>query len=96
MIASGSTEYPTAVSSGPDDPLGKRAKTDGRALGAVGELWLRGPEMFLGYLDSELDEEAFTSDGWVRTGDLATMDEDGFVTIADSGWTSYGAEGEPS
>ena len=49
--------------------------------GKVGELEVSGPEMFLGYLDPEADAEAFTADGWLRTGDLATIDADGYVQI---------------
>lgn len=49
--------------------------------GAEGELELRGAELFLGYLDDGLNEAAFTSDGWFRTGDLGVEDEDGFVAI---------------
>jgi fatty-acyl-CoA synthase len=51
---------------------------EGRPLpaGEVGELQLRGC-VTTGYLDSpELDAEAFTPDGWFRTGDLAWIDED--------------------
>jgi cyclohexanecarboxylate-CoA ligase len=94
----GSTEYPTAISSSPADPLDKRATTDGRPLGPVeirltdesgrdvptgeeGELRLRGPELFLGYLDPALDAETFDDDGWFVTGDLGRRDEGGFVTI---------------
>lgn len=44
-----------------------------------GELWLRGRNMLDGYI-GEADEEAYT-DGWFRTGDLARVDEDGFLYI---------------
>ena len=84
----GSTEYPTASASNDSDPLSKRAHTDGRPIGAAearlaadGELQVRGPELFLGYLDSSLNEEAFTRDGWFRTGDLAHIDADGYIEI---------------
>lgn len=39
-----------------------------------GELWLRGPELFAGYLDASQTDAAVT-DGWFRTGDLATLDD---------------------
>jgi cyclohexanecarboxylate-CoA ligase len=55
--------------------------TDVRA-GEPGELWARGPEMFNGYLDPALDEDAFAPDGWFRTGDLATY-VGGYLTIVD-------------
>jgi cyclohexanecarboxylate-CoA ligase len=84
----GSTEYPTATASNSADAAAKRAQTDGRAIGAAevrvaadGELQVRGPEMFLGYLDSSLNADAFTDDGWLRTGDLARIDDDGYVEI---------------
>lgn len=84
----GSTEYPTATASNESDAVSKRAQTDGRAIGEAelrlapdGELQVRGPELFLGYLDSTLNAAAFTPDGWFRTGDLAHIDADGFVEI---------------
>jgi cyclohexanecarboxylate-CoA ligase len=51
------------------------------AAGQVGELLVSGPECFMGYLDSTLDVEAFTPDGYFRTGDLAIEDRDGYITI---------------
>lgn len=84
----GSTEYPTATASNASDDVLKRAETDGRAIGAAevrladdGELQVRGPELFLGYLDGSLNDDAFTADGWFHTGDLAHIDDDGFVEI---------------
>ncbi|QJY51015.1 AMP-binding protein [Pseudonocardia broussonetiae] len=84
----GSTEHPTATSSNASDPVEKRAQTDGRTIGAAevrlspdGELEVRGPELFLGYLDDALNADAFTGDGWFRTGDLARIDADGYVQI---------------
>jgi cyclohexanecarboxylate-CoA ligase len=50
--------------------------------GHAGELWARGPEMFSGYLDADLDATAFADGGWFRTGDLATY-VDGYLTIVD-------------
>ena len=44
------------------------------APGAPGELLVRGPEMFAGYLDPALDAESFVAGGWFRTGDLARYD----------------------
>jgi acyl-CoA synthetase (AMP-forming)/AMP-acid ligase II len=42
-----------------------------------GELRLKGPNCFLGYVDSSLDAAAFDEDGWFRTGDLGSIDEQG-------------------
>lgn len=49
--------------------------------GEVGEIVATGPELFLGYLRPEDNERAFDTDGWFRTGDLASVDPDGFLTI---------------
>ena len=49
--------------------------------GSVGELCVDGPERFLGYLIPSDGEGAFTADGLFRTGDLASADEDGYLTI---------------
>ena len=55
----------------------------GAALGAgaAGELWVRGPEMFAGYADAEQTSRVIARGGWFRTGDLATVDEEGWVRI---------------
>jgi cyclohexanecarboxylate-CoA ligase len=52
-----------------------------RAAGEPGELLVRGPELFVGYDDPGATATAFVEDGWFRTGDLATIDEDGWLTI---------------
>ena len=46
-----------------------------------GELELRGPLVFRGYLEPEDDEGAFTADGFFRTGDLARLDDEGFLRV---------------
>lgn len=52
-------------------------------VGEVGELWARGPMIVKGYWNKpEATAETFV-DGWVRTGDLAKLDEEGFVYIVD-------------
>jgi acyl-CoA synthetase (AMP-forming)/AMP-acid ligase II len=52
-------------------------------LGEVGELWARGPMVVKGYWNKpEATAETFV-DGWVRTGDLARIDEEGFLYVVD-------------
>ena len=52
-------------------------------VGEVGELWARGPMVVKGYWNKpEATAETFV-DGWVRTGDLAKLDEEGFCYIVD-------------
>ncbi|KAA8820594.1 long-chain fatty acid--CoA ligase [Bifidobacterium rousetti] len=47
-----------------------------------GELLLTGPNVFLGYYrQPDLTAQVKTADGWIRTGDLGTIDDDGFVYI---------------
>jgi non-ribosomal peptide synthetase component E (peptide arylation enzyme) len=46
-----------------------------------GELRVRGPQCFAGYVDTTLDAEAFDADGFFRTGDLGVIDADGFVRV---------------
>ena len=47
-----------------------------------GEIWAKGPNIMRGYHKApKFTEEALTPDGWLRTGDLAVMDEDGYVFI---------------
>lgn len=47
-----------------------------------GELWIRGDNVFLGYYgDPEKTAETLTEDGWLKTGDLARFDEDGYMYI---------------
>ena len=48
--------------------------------GCVGELLVRGPELFLGYLDPEITARSMI-DGWFSTGDLGTIEPDGAVVI---------------
>ncbi|XP_075977145.1 uncharacterized protein LOC142977255 [Anticarsia gemmatalis] len=57
-----------------------------RSLGPneVGELLIRGPQVMKGYRNNlEATKNSITEDGWFKTGDLAFLDEDGAVTIAD-------------
>jgi len=83
----GSTEAPTITTSQPGDDPDKARSTDGRPTGSVelciassGELLVRGPELFVGYIDDHQTAAAFTDDGWFRTGDIGRID-DGWLTI---------------
>jgi len=51
------------------------------ATGTAGELWVRGPEMFAGYADPDQTRAVIARGGWFRTGDLATVDGEGWVRI---------------
>ena len=54
------------------------------ATGEVGEVWIRSPSNFRGYLNlPDETARALTRDGWFRTGDLGRLDADGFLYIVD-------------
>ncbi len=85
----GSTEAPTVTTTqAGDDPV-RASSTDGRPTGDVelqidrttGELWVRGPELFSGYTSPDRNIDAFTDDGWFRTGDVGTIDDAGWLTV---------------
>jgi len=62
----------------PSDP------TVDRPLGESGELLVRGPQVFSGYwARPDATAEALLPDGWLRTGDIVTVSQDGFVTVID-------------
>jgi cyclohexanecarboxylate-CoA ligase len=47
-----------------------------------GEIQARGPECFVGYADPSLNAEAFTADGWFRTGDVGRLDATGYLVLS--------------
>jgi long-chain acyl-CoA synthetase len=76
------------TSAGPPVPVAELKIMDVEGIrelpvGEVGELWARGPMVVKGYWNKpEATAETFY-DGWVRTGDLARLDEEGFLYIVD-------------
>ncbi|PIU00710.1 MAG: long-chain-fatty-acid--CoA ligase [Bdellovibrionales bacterium CG10_big_fil_rev_8_21_14_0_10_45_34] len=53
-------------------------------IGEVGELWAKGPQVMKGYWNRQDEtDNVLNSDGWLRTGDMATVDSDGFFKIVD-------------
>jgi fatty-acyl-CoA synthase len=48
-----------------------------------GELQVRGPWIAAGYHDDPRSPESFTTDGWLRTGDIATIDPHGYIRLVD-------------
>jgi long-chain acyl-CoA synthetase len=72
-------------------------------VGDAGELWVKGPNVFAGYWnDPVATSAALTPDGWLRTGDVAVVDDEGFLFLVDrvkdliivSGFNVYPAEVE--
>lgn len=87
MNSWGLTEFPIATYPAVDDPPEVLAHTVGRPVAGVeirvvdGELRLKGPQCCSGYTDPALDADAFDEEGWLRTGDLGTVDADGYVAV---------------
>jgi long-chain acyl-CoA synthetase len=53
------------------------------APGERGELWIQGPQVMKGYWNKKTETDAVIHQGFLRTGDVATMDEDGYFFIVD-------------
>lgn len=52
--------------------------------GREGELWVKGPQVMKGYLNNDkATKETLTEDGWLKTGDIAYIDDDGYMFIMD-------------
>jgi fatty-acyl-CoA synthase len=71
-------------------------RPDGRdaAIGEVGEIWIKGPSVTPGYWNQPEATAAAFVDGWFRTGDAATRDEEGFYWIVDRWKDMYISGGE--
>lgn len=55
-----------------------------QGVGEEGELWIKGPQVMLGYLNNpQATAETIDPDGWLKTGDLACFDADGHLEIRD-------------
>jgi O-succinylbenzoic acid--CoA ligase len=87
--ASGVTALPTGEaaahpsSAGPPLP-GVRIRIDSPDAAGIGEIAVNTPARFSGYLDDPAATAAATApDGWLRTGDLGRIDDDGFLTVVD-------------
>lgn len=63
----------------------KIIKDDGTeaAVGEAGELCVKGPQVMMGYYNRQDATDEILNDGWLATGDIATMDENGFFRIVD-------------
>jgi acyl-CoA synthetase (AMP-forming)/AMP-acid ligase II len=49
----------------------------------TGEIWVRGPQLMTGYLgDPAATHQSFSTDGWLRTGDLGFVDADGYLHLS--------------
>jgi acyl-CoA synthetase (AMP-forming)/AMP-acid ligase II len=84
----GMTEAPIVSQTDIDAPdeskrIGEGTPTRGVEMRLLdnGELVVKGPQVMRGYVDSSLDKDAFTADGWLHTGDMARFDEHGAVII---------------
>ncbi|MEU3840440.1 AMP-dependent synthetase/ligase [Streptomyces sp. NPDC028635] len=82
----GLTESTAAATANP--PERTRYGTVGRPIPGVtvhiaddGEIWLRGQNVFQGYLNNPKATDQALHDGWLATGDLGQLDEDGYLTI---------------
>jgi fatty-acyl-CoA synthase len=62
------------------DDEGREQPWDGQAMG---EIQVRGPWVVRSYYDNPESADRFTADGWFRTGDVATIDPEGYVRITD-------------
>lgn len=69
----------------PDTEAGIMGKESGELLpfGDIGELVIKGPQVMKGYWNMQEETDAVLKDGWLYTGDIARMDEEGYFYIVD-------------
>jgi fatty-acyl-CoA synthase len=67
----------------PEDESGKRLAEAPRDGQTPGELEVRGPWIAGSYFNASDQAHRWTADGWFKTGDVATMDDEGFIKIVD-------------
>ena len=83
----GMSELPIATANPPSRPklgsVGLPVPGVELRLDSDGEVLVRGPLLMRGYRDLEQTAAAIDADGWYRTGDVGTLDEDGYLTIVD-------------
>jgi acyl-CoA synthetase len=53
------------------------------APGQPGEIWSRGPDLCVGYVDASITETTFDPEGWYASGDIGVLDADGYLAITD-------------
>jgi long-chain acyl-CoA synthetase len=82
-LADDPSDFPDAVGRAVPGVEARVVDDDGRTLGAgdAGELLIRTPAAMDAYIGAPEDTRAVLADGWFRTGDLATIDRDGWVRI---------------
>lgn len=84
----GCTEMASQITTTPPEASREQLQTAGRILphrkvciAQTGEILVRGPVLFQGYLEHDKITRATDADGWFHTGDLGTLDGDGFLHV---------------
>jgi len=97
----GSTEAGSVAAMGHEDihrkpgSCGTPAPHSELRVDGSGALWVRGPLVFDGYFDDPVATDDAVVDGWYRTGDLATLDQEGYLSIVGRAGSLIRTGGEP-